>query len=261
MVTPEYRATVAKRHIQEMATRHNKLIKQSIEHTRVYSPDTSITGSLEIKEPKIILDDIDTVSAIFKYHTDKTAALNFASYKVPGGKYLEGAMAQEEALCSKSNLYNILSSFDSYYEWNNKNKNKALYTNRALYIPNVIFEDTRQIQLCDVISCAAPNWRAAHMYGMADKDMNTKALLSRIKFILEIAREQEVNTLILGAFGCGVFGQPPKLVATIFEAYLDDHLKCFDTVVFAIPDKESKNYQAFKEVLFNNSHKEPTSLF
>ena len=94
MVTPEYRATVAKRHIQEMATRHNKLIKQSIEHTRVYSPDTSITGSLEIKEPKIILDDIDTVSAIFKYHTDKTAALNFDSYKVPGGKYLEGAMAQ-----------------------------------------------------------------------------------------------------------------------------------------------------------------------
>lgn len=257
----EQNAQRARQHTQEMNNRLGFLIDKAVEKTKVYSPDTSITNPLMHQRTKIILDDIDTVSAIFKYHVDKTAALNFASYKEPGGKYLEGSMAQEESLCSKSNLYNILSKFSSYYEWNNEHKNLGLYTNRALYTPEVVFEDTKQAQTCDVITCAAPNWRSAGMYGRATKEENIKALSSRINFVLKIAREQKVDILILGAYGCGVFGQSAKAVATIFKTYIDESYQCFDTIVFAIPDKNSIDYKEFDEVLFKTDHKEPTSLF
>ena len=59
-----------------------------------------------------------------------------------------------------------------------------------------------------------------------------------------IAKNNEVDTLILGAYGCGVFGQDPYEVASIFKEYLDE-CKCFKTVVFAVPNGKNGNYEAF----------------
>ena len=64
-----------------------------------------------------------------------------------------------------------------------------------------------------------------------------------------MAAINRVDTLILGAFGCGVFGQDPIEVATIFKEYLGKYPFVFDKVIFAIPNKESTNYLAFNEIL------------
>ena len=53
--------------------------------------------------------------------------------------------------------------------------------------------------------------------------------------------------LILGAFGCGVFANPPKVVARAFREVLEDYRTCFETVEFAVycsPGRE-ENYRAF----------------
>ena len=74
-------------------------------------------------------------------------------------------------------------------------------------------------------------------------------MYSRIKFILDIAKDNHVDTLVLGAFGCGVFGQNPREVANIFKKLLDTSFKgCFKKVVFGIPKGNNDNLEQFKLV-------------
>ena len=136
---------------------------------------------------------------------------------------------------------------DSYYKYNNKHKNNALYTNRALYSPKIRFFKGNSITTCDIITCAAPNYYAAKKYLNIDTNLNSKALKQRIKFVLDIAEYKNVDTLILGAFGCGVFGQDPREVATIFNEELKTHN--FNKIIFAIPSGHNDNYDWFNKIL------------
>lgn len=178
----------------------------------------------------------DSVSALYKYHEDKTAILNFASYRHAGGMFIEGSQAQEECLCHESILYNVLRQHQPYYDWNEQNRNRSLYLDRAIYSEDVLFLKKMMKPLkADVITCACPNKKAAQKYANVSNERNSSALDQRIRFLLDIAAERGVNTLILGAFGCGVFGQDPYEVATIFKKYLEQDYKCFKKVIFAVP--------------------------
>ena len=242
------RAKKAIAHSRMVDTHFKWQTQSSINSTKVYSPDSEFKNkSSRQTETKFILDPIGTVEAIHKYFNPeyRMAALNFASYKNPGGMFMNGSKAQEECLCHESNLYNILFAFnDSYYKWNNANKNKALYLNRALYTPEVVFMGSladgnllhQHETPCDIITCAAPNYAAAHRYQGVQKQENLAVLRDRIGFVLDIAVDNQVDTLILGAFGCGVFGQDPVDTAIIFkEKLLTTHRNKFEQVIFAIP--------------------------
>ena len=251
-VNKEKRATIAREHTQEMEHYYREEIKDCIKESKIYSDDFKVGHLAYTKgEMNIILEELDSVSAILKYVDDKKiiTVLNFASYKNPGGQFLNGSKAQEEALCHESYLYNVLKEFDDYYDWNNKHKNKALYLNRALYSPNVRFERGEEYRFCDVLTCAFPNKTASQKYCNVSDEENSKVLRDRMDFILKIAKDNLVEILILGAGGCGVFGQDPYEVAQIFKELLTTKYKCFNKVIFAIPDKKGENYIAFKEVL------------
>lgn len=244
-------STRAKSHTAKM-TIYNDLTNYSINNSKIYSPNSIIklnTDPNDVTSTKVM--ELDSVSAALytaSITDKKICILNFASYKHPGGKFIDGSSAQEESLCHASNLYNILSSFDStYYEENRKNLNRGLYTDRAIYTPNVQFfsADEKHIGQFDVITCAAPNYSVSKNYGSFTKDENLRCLRSRIRFILSIMSENNVDTAILGAFGCGVFKQDPYEVATIFK----EELKVIPikNVIFAIPG--GSNLVAFLEVL------------
>lgn len=78
---------------------------------------------------------------------------------------------------------------------------------------------------------------------------NLRALAERTKLVIDIASENNVKTLILGAFGCGVFKQDPTEVATLFKKVLRG--SSFEKVVFAIP--RGANYNALGEYLKHES--------
>ena len=198
----------------------------------------------------IIVDEIDSVGAVFKYVNinEITAVLNFASYNNPGGNFINGSKAQEECLCHESYLYNVLKGRIGYYKINHKNKNRSLYTDRALYSPNVRFTKECKDVFCDVITCAAPNKTAAQKYYNVSDEENSEVLKERIEFVLKIAQDNGVDNLILGAYGCGVFGQDPLEVAKIFKEFLSGKYKCFNKVIFAIPNKLEVNYRCFQRI-------------
>ena len=244
--------TKAKKHTIEMEQKYSDKIKESINTAIIYDNTLKLKNSKTLKNKSgiIFVDEIDSVTAIEKYYEkdEKIAILNFASYKNPGGMFLQGSKAQEECLCHDSNLYNVLSNFENtYYAWNNLHKNKALYLDRALYTKDIIFRDKYKV---DVITCAAPNKTVAQRYLRISDEENSKVLKERIRFILNIAVENDIDTLILGAYGAGVFGQDATEVANIFKAELEnDFVNSFENVVFAIIKGE--NYDKMNEVLKN----------
>ena len=76
----------------------------------------------------------------------------------------------------------------------------------------------------------------------------------RIRAVLNAARSQRCETLVLGDFGCGAFGNPPDAVADLFQACLrsDEFRGCFRLIVFAILEFKSSdtgNFAAFADAL------------
>lgn len=245
-------AEKARQHTQEMEARYTDKIRECVDKSIIYGPESGIVipESESIKRHTSLVD-MDTVQAILslqKRGYGKIAALNFASYKNPGGAFIDGSMAQEEALCHDSFLYNVLREFPEYYNWNNQHKNKALYENRAIYTPDVVFIQGSLKGKADVITCACPNLRAGAKYGRVTDEENLSVFTDRARFVAKIALEQHVDTIILGAWGCGVFGQNPAMVAKIL-VHTFTHCD-IPHVKFAVPSRlDAKNYEAFEREL------------
>lgn len=187
----------------------------------------------------------------------KTAVLNFANPEIAGGGVKLGAMAQEACLCRSSNLYSCISAqnvFDEYYNYH-RNFQSALSTDRLIYTKNVtVFKDDSEIPQImaesewfgvDVITCAAPC--LVKIKNVIDVVDLLSLLESRIRNIFEAARDNDIDYLILGAFGCGAFGNPPFVVAEAFCRIIEEcgYLKCFKGIIFAIKPNSPKLEKSF----------------
>ena len=117
-----------------------------------------------------------------------------------------------------------------------------------MYVPGIsLIRDGEFFGRTDVIVTAAPNRKAALSAGCSEDECR-EALKERIDTVMSIAADNNVDTLIAGAFGCGVFGNDPTQVAEMFKAWTEEHPGVIDTVMLAIPDENSANYKAFSEV-------------
>lgn len=177
--------------------------------------------------------------------------LNFASAKNPGGGFLGGAQAQEESLARSSALYPCLATQGEHYERNRAHRS-ALYLDLAIYSPAVPFfrdDDGGWLAApvaCSVITCAAPNAGALRQHGRFEPAVVEAALRARAAFVLAIARDERIEHLVLGAWGAGVFGNDPAMVARAFGDLLrGPFARTFRTVVFAVIGGPGANYDAF----------------
>ena len=55
------------------------------------------------------------------------------------------------------------------------------------------------------------------------------------------------KNLILGAWGCGIFGNNPETIANLFLQEIELRKGYFENVIFAIPGEKSHNHQVFLE--------------
>ncbi len=213
--------------------------------SKVYLEHFESTKKRGGQSAEIIVEENTTFSAAKKYlNKGKTAVLNFANPVTPGGGAQNGAMAQEECLCRSSNLYVCLTAlpFSDYYGYN-RSLNNYFNSDRLIYTKGVtVFKDDSYIpQLMpenewfhvDVITCAAP-YIALRKY--TNKTALKALFKQRIKNIFEVAAENDVKVLILGAFGCGAFKNPPEVVAAAFHETINEnnYTEQFEKIVFAI---------------------------
>lgn len=195
----------AKEHYDFIKEQYYKEIDNSIANTTIHTCE-SIEARIPQYQNNYSVMPEDGVSCLFSLESkDNVAVLNFASYKKPGGLYFQGVESQEESLCLESTLLPVIEAFKpTYYAWNNKHLNRGMYLDRALYSKAILFEREKQKIYADVITCAAPNAGVAeYVCGVEDKELR-EAMLDRINFMLSIAEEHGVQTLILGAWGCGI---------------------------------------------------------
>lgn len=133
--------------------------------------------------------------------------------------------------------------------------NTCIYTSHMIYSPAVpvIRDSENQTELLDewvsasFITAPAPNAGVARRRGAGQSQIES-ALVERINMILSISVLRNHKTLVLGAFGCGVFGNDPNMVSRIFLNALEGPFKGrFSRVVFAVLDPEAgSNYMAYR---------------
>lgn len=256
----ESMAERASSHTLLMSHKYAEDIEYSVNNSKIYNKENVRETTTSCIPSIITVQDLDTVSAALAYKNlfpdKKICVLNFASYKNPGGKFIEGSSAQEESICHESDLYNVLKRFDNTYYAPHRERgatNRCLYDNEAIYSPDITFihqvgdKDSKiyRIFKTNVLTCAAPNWTAARAYHKATLYENLDALVSRIQFIKNILEQEKVDVAILGAFGCGVFGQDPIDVAKIFNKTFSN--STISSIVYAVPaGLNQRNYNAFK---------------
>ena len=170
--------------------------------------------------------------------------LNFASAKNPGGGFLSGSQAQEESLARASGLYACISPMTGYYE-TNRNQPSCLYTDNMIYSPAVpvIRDDDDQLLVVpyavSMITAPAVNAGAVRANEPQNVSQVEPTMLGRTEKVLSLAVVHGHRSLVLGAWGCGVFKNDPADVAKWFHFHLCQSgmfARAFDVVVFAVLD-------------------------
>lgn len=209
---------------------------------------------------------ISEISRMDNCDNNRVLVLNFANAVHIGGGVRRGATAQEEDLCRKSSLLISLESKEAqkYYLYN-RSLHTYMGSDAMIFTPNVeIIKDEKGNLLDDtvvvsVVTCAAPKVSYGKE-GMSEEEYN-KMLYNRITGILKCSAYLGYKYLVLGAWGCGAFGNDAKDMSDLFYKALKElryndmrEQDLFRRVDFAVLDK-TKNQYNYKEFCRNFTQK------
>lgn len=208
--------------------------------TRLYLPDDALRDGSAAAVPaaggRIEVTGESTLEAARRLGGD-VAALVFASARRPGGGFLTGAQAQEESVARGSAIYPCLRAAGEFYA-HHRAQTALTYTDRVIYSPGVpVFRDDRgrlltQAYPVTFLTSAAPNLAMIRRNDPSLAGEVPAILRRRAARILAVAAAHGHRRLVLGAWGCGVFGNDPATVAGAFAAALAR--QPMDEVVFAV---------------------------
>lgn len=190
--------------------------------------------------------------------------LNMANAELPGGLYLEGFGAQEENMYRRTNCH-------FHVHDNEMDEEKIYYTQEMTALINGfsghVYLDVQTPRIC-IKGSEGPNisgyddlspsdyflfyeLKSAADNISHDNPFSEASMRKKIAAQLDTLKAANVRCVVLSAFGCGAFGNPPTEVARIYREELQKRLEDFDDVAFAIFTSEfdSDNFMPFKEAL------------
>jgi uncharacterized protein (TIGR02452 family) len=178
---------------------------------------------------RVCVANIDTESAALLL--PGSLALNFANAYTSGGGYRHGARAQEEDLCRLlPQLIHSLEACDYPIE-----PSEALVTRKlqAVRQPGT-YQFCDSLGEVDIVTAAMPCGDA----GRPGSETWNETVTLRMRAVLHAAKQGGYKDLVLGAWGCGAFGNPPSEVAALFQEQLvsPEFGGAFENIVFAVLD-------------------------
>jgi uncharacterized protein (TIGR02452 family) len=234
-------------------------VAAAVAGTRLYVPDERVPVPVAGRDSAPFIEVTNETSlAASRRLGDEVACLVFASAKKPGGGFLNGAQAQEESIARVSALYPCLTAPPAreFYEFHRRQRDLR-YSDRVIYSPGVpVFraEDgtlLAQPYPVSFLTAAAPNLGAIITNQPASAASVPVVLATRARRVLEVAAAHGHRTLVLGAWGCGVFGNDPGTVAPVFASEIARARGWFDHITFAVLDRQrdAPAYAAFARAL------------
>jgi len=202
----------------------------------------------------VIEADCIEVAELLKKAGFNVCLLNMANRQNPGGGVLNGAGAQEENLFRRSNIFLSLYQFVSYSEeYGIKRNDSHAYpldkNSGGIYSKSVtFFRASEKRGYCflkqpfklSVVSVPAINRPKTILvnneYIISDELIEPSK--EKIRTILRICGNFNHDCLVLSAFGCGAFKNPPYHMAKLFREVFNESEFCnkFKLIVFAIYD-------------------------
>lgn len=237
----------------EIPSEHEGL---SVDNVTFYDED--IKGKIDFKkldkyETEIKVINQDCLYAAKELYDEgfSPAVVNFASFKVPGGGVRKGSRAQEENLCRRTNLFESIFRFidtlAKEYGLPLEDKRYPLPVHHgAIYSPAITvfrgsddkrYEFMNEPFAVDIITIAALRNPTLDKNRHMDEESKT-ITKEKIRTMLNLAIYWENDSIVLGAFGCGAFANPPEDVAKLFKEVLNEpeYRDKFAKIVFAVLD-------------------------
>lgn len=244
---------------QELALKYalkNQRISDSIRCTTKHRfsqlsvDNKAVTPSLNATVDVVREDTADCGAQLLKQGYNPVI-LNLASNARPGGGWENGAMAQEEALFFRSTYHLALTR--QYY---------PIQDNECVYTPDVYFFRDNQFKnfakLPDdqhfyLSAIALPALRHPKLVNQKYTAEDEKITAEKIDAIFKTALLHKHDAIVLGALGAGVYANPPREVARIFNEHVKKYKMHFKYISFAVIDPpgrdgivRSNNYEIFK---------------
>ena len=195
--------------------------------------------------------------------------LNFASAGHPGGGVARGARAQEETICRRSTLTRSIYSFDPKYAYRYHyplqpgNHYPIVSEFSAVYSPAVtVFREGIDCLFMEepydvaVVTCAALNLGGKYPIKLTpDGHMPQRAVditRNKIRTVFRIGLTYGHDALVLGAFGCGAFKNPPAEIARLFHEVMEepefkDKYRLITFSIIDVHNSNNANLAAFKK--------------
>lgn len=217
---------------------------EAAEAEEAADPDGAAGAAPTATETTVKVVTFFAPEALYRDATGKTMIVDPGAFTRPGGAYEDGAFGPEQILCSESNLYPILVAHKrDFYDKNRDYRRGSLFTDRALYVPEVLFSRGGDVRRANVLVIAEPVRAFALENHRSERECD-KALADRIEAIFRIAAANGTETLIVGAFGCGRNGYPVEQVIELIQNWIAEHPGAVPNVVFAVPRMHA---DAFRE--------------
>jgi hypothetical protein len=237
-----------------------------------------VKPTVRSKSLSIIVEDKDwgvMVYELSKKYGTTFVCLNMSNSNHPGGGYAKGSGAQEENMFRRTNCHFTLER-NSVIESKKNHKGQI----KLMYLENIrkqiagetisAYLDMEKPRICirgpEIITrnqvqgyeflkddeiCPFYEMRIAAVNNKYESDFDEFRMDKLIKLQFQTLKQNNVRHVILGAFGCGGFNNPPERVACLYRKYLQIYEADFDVIGFPIyyAGHGANNFDIFNKAL------------